>query len=173
MTLDIYHSRWPIYESVMRVAWLWAQDRSKDPNTKVGAGVYHPSTGALFLGYNGFNFGVPDLRELWDCRDQKALENKYARTRHAEANAVTKAWQCLGGREVATCILMVTHFPCHRCMVDFIAPAGIRQVYYGTAYPDDMLTELCAEESNVSLHHMPLASVLSGLQPKDENEKPE
>lgn len=161
--MDVYLSRWPVYESVMRAAWLWAQDRSKDPSTKVGAGVYHPGTGALFLGYNGFNPGVPDTRERWDVRDLSAAENKYQAVRHAEANAITKAWQCLGGHEVRTCVLMVTNFPCHRCVVDFIAPAGIKSVYYGDTHPQDPLTELFSEENGVVLHHMPLAQALSGL----------
>ena len=148
----------------MRVAWQWAQDRSKDPSTKVGAGVYHPDTGALFLGYNGFNAGVPDYKVAWDNRDAESPLSKYPRVRHAEANAVTKAWQCLGGREVRTCVLMVTHFPCHRCVVDFIAPSGIRQVYYGDTYPEDALTESAAEDAGVRLHHMPLHLVLAGME---------
>jgi hypothetical protein len=54
------NSKDTIVRSLLEVADAWAQSRSKG-KTKVGAVVYHEASGQMFLGYNGFPAGVPDL----------------------------------------------------------------------------------------------------------------
>lgn len=123
-----YTSRADIDTTCIAVAHLFAQLRSKDPNTKVGACVYDPNTGGLYLGYNGFPVGIPDAKELWDNRNAADPKCKYARVVHAEANAVRKAMMALGN--LKDCVLYITHFPCRNCMKDFIIPSGLREVVY-------------------------------------------
>jgi dCMP deaminase len=116
----------------------WAEYRSKDPNTKVGACVYDVETGGMFLGYNGFNKGMADLKSVWDNRDHTQAKNKYAFVVHAETNAIRKAQMALGLLDC--CTLYVTHFPCHNCMKDTIVPSGIKNIVYGIHYPIDNIT---------------------------------
>lgn len=123
-----YTSRADIDTTCLATAFLFGQLRSKDPNTKVGACVYDPNTGGLFLGYNGFPAGIPDLKSWWDNRDSADPGCKYNRVVHAEANAVRKAMVAIGN--LRDCTLYVTHYPCHRCMKDFIIPSKLHEVVY-------------------------------------------
>ena len=150
MTLH-YTSRADIDTTCIAVAHLFAQMRSKDPNTKVGACVYDPNTGGLYLGYNGFPSGIPDLKEHWDNRDTTNPNCKYARVVHAEANAVRKAIMALGN--LRDCTLYITHFPCRNCMKDFIIPSGLREVVYLNvgAHFDGVSADM-AGEAHVSLN---------------------
>lgn len=61
-------SKMSIHDAAMQVAHLWGDARSKDPSTKVGACIYDPRTGGLFLGYNGFPAGVEDDALVWTTR---------------------------------------------------------------------------------------------------------
>lgn len=119
-----------IDRSVMRAVKSWAEDRSKDPSTKVGAAIYDPVTGALYLGYNGFPPGFPDDAILWTNRDPSAGACKYDLVIHAEVNAVRKARR--GGADLSRCTIYCTHVPCPACMRDVIAAEGIRRVVYET-----------------------------------------
>lgn len=125
---DVYTSARSIEESLLRAAWRWAQDRSKDPEVKVGAVVYDHETGASIFGYNGFNRGMPDLKSVWDNADRNDPTGKHAFVRHAEPNAIEKAWKLLG--DISDCILVVTRMPCPACMKDWIVPSGIKSVFY-------------------------------------------
>lgn len=118
-----------IDESIALTTEAWAQARSKDPSTKVGACIHDPSTGGLFLGYNGFPSAVPDRDEWWANREE--LPNKlckYDLVVHAEVNAVRKA--LVAGVKLETASLYCTHLPCPRCMRDVICANGIKTVYY-------------------------------------------
>lgn len=106
--------------SIMFVTKQWAQMRSKDPNTKVGACVYDHATGGLFLGYNGFPPGFPDTEENWQ-RPQK-----YRYVVHAETNAIRKALQAKVDMTRTT--LYITHLPCMRCTIDNILSNNIPEV---------------------------------------------
>ncbi len=132
MPHDVYVSEYSIPKALMRSAWLWAQDRCKDPRTKVGAVVYDPASKASFYGYNGFNEGQPDHKHLWDSRDRTNPPTKYDFVRHAEANAIEKAMRCIGN--LSECILVCTHLPCPACMKDWIVPAKIKIIYFGEAH---------------------------------------
>lgn len=131
----LYESKANLDVSIFSVLYVWAQLRSKDPKTKVGAAVYEPTTGALHMGYNGFNHGIPDSIEVWDNRDNETSHNKYTHVVHAEVNAVMKALRA--GFNPAGAVLYCTHWPCHRCLKDSIIPAGIKSIKYLTDYPPD------------------------------------
>lgn len=87
---------------------------SKDPSTKVGCVIADPySRVVLSLGYNGFPIGVPDV----DLDDR---DYKYARTVHAEMNAVLFA----GNRLIGAAMYIWPMPPCSRCAGPIIQ-AGI------------------------------------------------
>lgn len=89
---------------------------SKDPSTKVGAVVVRPDLTVSGVGFNGFPRGMVDNEELYNDR-----ETKYARTIHAEVNAI------LNSPETQDCTLYCTHPPCTSCAL-IIIQAGISRV---------------------------------------------
>ena len=129
-----------IQNSIFDLITSWAENRSKDPRTKVGACVYDPVTGGVYLGYNGFPKGVADWADRWD------RPAKYSFVIHAEVNAIIKALQALGA-DVARCSLHITHQPCSGCM-QMILQTGIKEVYYRNAKPD-AISELMAKEARI------------------------
>ena len=145
----VYTSKAPIDVACMGLALVWAQLRSKDPNSKVAACVYHPKSGALFLGYNGFPAGIPDLKSVWDQRDTTKTPNKYQYVVHAETNAIRKAFAAFN--DLSDCILYITHFPCRHCMKDSILPSGIKHVVYMSTYPPDAVSEELARIAGIEL----------------------
>jgi deoxycytidylate deaminase len=147
---EVYSSVAPIDVSCLIVMSLWAKLRSKDPNTKVGACVYHSASDIMAFGYNGFNRGVPDRKDWWDNRDRASSTNKYVLSVHAETSAIRKASIALGG-DLSGCVLYVTHYPCHCCMKDDIVPSKIKRVIYMSDYPADPATELQASLNSVKL----------------------
>jgi deoxycytidylate deaminase len=114
----------------------------------------------MIFGYNGFPAGIPDLKELWDCRDVNnpvaladgVLATKYSVVVHAETAAVRKALMQLG--DLSQCVLIVTHFPCNNCMKDVILPSGLRHVVYGSEYPVNPLTSWLAVTAGCTLTPM-------------------
>jgi deoxycytidylate deaminase len=138
-----------IDESVLDLCVSWANNRSKDPNTKVGAAVYDPVTGGVFLGYNGFPKGIADLNSRWQNRNKDDPNAKYPLVVHAERNALRKAGMALG-ENVARCVLYCTHKPCGPCMVE-IAAYGIKRVAFSNKHWDDPLTDKIAQEAKVTL----------------------
>lgn len=127
-------SRRTLLSSILEVTKAWAEMRSKDPSTKVGACLYDMKTGGMFMGYNGFPQGFPDEEHIWTNTDGDTGIRKYDVVVHAEVNAVRKALQ--GGADMRESMLVVTHWPCSRCMKDVIASCGIKQVFYGVpTYP--------------------------------------
>jgi len=106
----------------MAVAQLSAQ-RSKDPNTQVGACIVNTKNRIVGVGYNGFPNGCSDDEFSWD-RDGDFLNTKYAFVCHSEQNAIISSTCDLEG---AT--LFVTLFPCNEC-AKLIIQSGIKQIYY-------------------------------------------
>ena len=76
-------------EYFMGVALLAAQ-RSKDPNTQVGACIVDGSKRILSTGYNGFPQGCSDDDFPWN-RDESKGDTKYQFVVHAELNAILNA----------------------------------------------------------------------------------
>jgi len=150
----IYRSRVEIPEALLALATQWAQDRSKDPRTKVGAVVYDYETGASFMGYNGFNSGMPDFQVVWDNRERGTPNNKYRFVRHAEANAIEKATKLLGHLHGRNTVLVLTHYPCPDCMTDHIIPAGIKVVFFAEHHDANPTTATLAAIHGIALNQL-------------------
>ncbi len=107
----------------MGVALLSAQ-RSKDPNTQVGACIVSPQKKIVGVGYNGFPIGVADDEFPWE-RQGEFLETKYPYVCHAELNAILNSIS----RDLTGCSIYVDLFPCNEC-AKAIIQSGIREVVY-------------------------------------------
>ena len=114
-------------EYFMGVAKLTAE-RSKDPNSQVGACIVSADHRILSMGYNGFPMGCPDDEYPWD-REGDELSVKYTYVTHAELNAILNFRG--GTATLAGATLYVTLFPCNEC-AKAIIQTGIKQVIYGS-----------------------------------------
>ena len=110
-------------EYFMGVALLSAQ-RSKDPNTQVGACIVNPKNKIVGVGYNGFPIGCSDDEFPWD-REGDFLDTKYPYICHAELNAIINRISA----NLYDCRLYVALFPCNEC-AKVIIQAGIKEVIY-------------------------------------------
>ena len=111
-------------EYFMGVSYLSAQ-RSKDPNTQVGACIVSNDNKILSMGYNGFPNGVSDDEFPWDKTDETPDHNKYLYSTHSELNAILN----YRGGSLEGTKLYVSLFPCNEC-AKAIIQAGIRTVVY-------------------------------------------
>ncbi len=107
----------------MAVALLSAQ-RSKDPNTQVGACVANAQNKIVGVGYNGFPWGCSDDELPW-AREGNFLDTKYPYVCHAELNAVLNAIST----DLRECRIYVGLFPCNEC-TKVIIQAGIKEIIY-------------------------------------------
>jgi dCMP deaminase len=110
-------------EYFMGVALLSSQ-RSKDPNTQVGACIVNPKNKIVGVGYNGFPAGCSDDEFPW-AREGEYLETKYPYICHAELNAVINKISA----DLYDCRLYVALFPCNEC-AKVIIQAGIKEVIF-------------------------------------------
>lgn len=110
-------------EYFMGVALLAAQ-RSKDPNTQVGACIVDADNRILSTGYNGFPYGCSDDEFPWD-REGQDNQTKYPFVVHAELNAILNA----RGKSLAGSRIYVALFPCNEC-AKAIIQCGIKEVVY-------------------------------------------
>ncbi len=110
-------------EYFMAVAMLSAQ-RSKDPNTQVGACVANKQNKIVGVGYNGFPWGCSDEKLPWG-RDGDYLDTKYPYVCHAELNAVLNSISC----DLQECRIYVGLFPCNEC-TKVIIQSGIKEIIY-------------------------------------------
>lgn len=111
-------------EYFMGVALL-AAERSKDPNTQVGACIVDEDNRIVSTGYNGFPYGCSDDEYPWSRDGGDAENSKYGYVVHAELNAILNA----RGHNVAGTRLYVALFPCNEC-AKAIIQSGIREVVY-------------------------------------------
>ncbi len=111
-------------EYFMAVALL-AAERSKDPNTQVGACIVDTDNRIVSTGYNGFPYGCSDDEYPWSREGEDAASTKYGYVVHAELNAILNA----RGRNVAGTRIYVALFPCNEC-AKAIIQAGITEVVY-------------------------------------------
>lgn len=109
-------------EYFMGLAMLSAE-RSKDPNTQVGACIVNEAHKVVALGYNGMPRGVKDSDMPWE-REGDFLDTKYAYVCHSELNAILNSVANTEG-----CTIYVTLFPCNEC-AKAIVQAGIKRVVY-------------------------------------------
>ena len=109
-------------EYFMGVAILAAQ-RSKDPNTQVGACIVSNDNKILSIGYNGMplNCSDDDFTQERDTAD----DNKYFYTVHSELNAILN----YRGGSLEGSKIYVTLFPCNEC-AKAIIQSGIKAVIY-------------------------------------------
>ncbi|WP_422480214.1 deoxycytidylate deaminase [Pleomorphochaeta sp. DL1XJH-081] len=110
-------------EYFMGVALLSA-DRSKDPNTQVGACIVNPDKKIVGVGYNGFPSGCDDDVLPWD-REGCFLDTKYPYVCHAELNAILNSIS----RDLKGSTIYVALFPCNEC-AKAIIQAGIKEIVY-------------------------------------------
>lgn len=110
-------------EYFMGVALLSAQ-RSKDPNTQVGACIVNRDKKIVGVGYNGFPTGCSDDQLPWN-RDGEFLDTKYPYICHAELNAILNSIS----RDLKNATIYVALFPCNEC-AKAIIQAGIKEVVY-------------------------------------------
>lgn len=120
-------------EYFMGIALLSAQ-RSKDPNTQVGACIVSDENKILSVGYNGMPIGCSDDELSWE-REGEPLDTKYPYVCHAELNAILNSGHDLRGSR-----LYVSLFPCNECAKALIQ-SGIKEVVYlSDKYADSEMT---------------------------------
>ncbi len=120
-------------EYFMGIAMLAAQ-RSKDPNTQVGACIVSPDNIIISTGYNGMPKGCSDDEFPW-ARSGAENETKYPYVVHAELNAILNA----NGRDLRGSRVYVALFPCNEC-AKAIIQSGIKEVVYlSDKYKDTMM----------------------------------
>ena len=107
-------------EYFMGVALLAAQ-RSKDPNTQVGACIVKDNV-IIATGYNGLPIGCSDDDFPWD---REGESTKYPYVVHAELNAILNA----SGKDLKGSKMYVALFPCNEC-AKAIIQSGIKEVIY-------------------------------------------
>lgn len=112
-------------EFFMKVA-LAASERSKDPNTQVGACIADTNHRILSVGYNGTPSALNDDDFPWGASSDP-LNDKHSYVVHAEANAILNYRGSLKDMQRAT--VYVTLFPCHEC-AKMLVQAGIGEVVY-------------------------------------------
>jgi len=110
-------------EYFMAIALLSAE-RSKDPNTQVGACIVNGQKKIVGVGYNGLPIGCSDDEFPW-ARDGDFLETKYAYVCHAELNAILNSISA----DLNGCAIYVALFPCNEC-TKVIIQSGIKEVVY-------------------------------------------
>jgi dCMP deaminase len=110
-------------EYFMAVALLSAE-RSKDPNTQVGACIASRQNKIVGVGYNGFPIGCSDDELPWN-RQGAFLTTKYPYVCHAELNAVLNAIST----DLTGCRIYVGLFPCNEC-TKVIIQSGIGEIIY-------------------------------------------
>ncbi len=139
-------------EYFMGVALLAAQ-RSKDPNTQVGACIVDADNRILSTGYNGFPQGCSDDEYPWEREGAGENETKYPFVVHAELNAILNA----RGKSPAGARIYVALFPCNEC-AKAIIQCGIREiVYFSDKYattPATLASKRMLQSAGVSLRRL-------------------
>ena len=110
-------------EYFMAIAMISAE-RSKDPNSHVGACIVDQDNKIVSLGYNGCPIGYDDDKHMTWNREGGFLDTKYAYVCHSELNAILNSKIPVKG-----CKLYVTLFPCNEC-AKAIIQAGITELVY-------------------------------------------
>ena len=110
-------------EYFMGIALL-SCERSKDPNTKVGACIVDENKKVVSIGYNGMPSGCDENQLSWNKGE--GLDSKYLYVCHAEFNAILNT---RNGSALRGCTLYVTLFPCNEC-TKAIIQTGIKEVVY-------------------------------------------
>lgn len=118
---------------------LLSAERSKDPNTQVGACIVGANNKILSVGYNGMPSGCNDDEMPWG-RVGKPLENKYFFVCHAELNAILN----YSGGSLAGATCYSTLFPCNEC-AKAIIQSGIKEIVYLSDKYSDIEATMASE----------------------------
>ena len=110
-------------EYFMGVALL-SGERSKDPNSQVGACIVSDDNKILSIGYNGFPKGCSDDEISWE-REGEYTETKYPYVCHGELNAILN----YTGTTLKNSRVYVALFPCNEC-AKIIIQSGIKHIIY-------------------------------------------
>lgn len=110
-------------EYFMGIAML-SGERSKDPNSQVGACIVSEDNKILSMGYNGFPIGCSDDKVSWE-REGEFIDTKYPYVCHAELNAILN----YTGTSLKGSKVYVTLFPCNEC-AKAIIQSGIKEIIY-------------------------------------------
>ncbi len=110
-------------EYFMGIALLSAE-RSKDPNSQVGACIVSEDNKILSIGYNGFPRGCSDDEIPWE-REGEFANTKYPYVCHGELNAILN----YTGTTLKNSRIYVALFPCNEC-AKAIIQSGIKEVIY-------------------------------------------
>lgn len=121
---------WDTY--FMSIAILSAQ-RSKDPNSKVGAVLVSQDHRVLSLGYNGMPTGIDESKLSWEREADNILDTKYPYVCHAELNAILNS-----NHNLKNSICYVTLFPCNDCAKAIIQSGISKVIYLEDKYPDSV-----------------------------------
>ncbi|XP_041651974.1 deoxycytidylate deaminase-like isoform X2 [Cheilinus undulatus] len=114
----------------MAVAFLSAQ-RSKDPNSKVGACIVNEEGKIVGIGCNGMPNGCEGSLP-WARNAENKLDNKHLYVCHAELNAIMNS----NSSNLKGCTVYVSLFPCNEC-AKLIIQAGLKKVvYYSDKHKD-------------------------------------
>ena len=103
---------------------LLSAERSKDPNSQVGACIVSQDNKILSIGYNGFPIGCSDDDLSWE-RGGDFQDTKYPYVCHAELNAILN----YTGATLKGSKIYVALFPCNEC-AKAIIQSGIKEVIY-------------------------------------------
>lgn len=112
-------------EYFMGIALLSAE-RSKDPNTQVGACIVNKDNKIISTGYNGMPIGCNDDDMPWDRDGKTQNDTKYPFVCHAELNAILNSTQVLKNENAR---IYVALFPCNEC-AKAIIQSGIKEIIY-------------------------------------------
>lgn len=104
---------------------LLSAERSKDPNTSVGACIVSQDNKILSVGYNGMPRGCSDDEYPWRREASSDLDSKYLYVCHAELNAILN----YTGTNMKHARIYTTLFPCNECTKALIQ-VGISEVIY-------------------------------------------
>ena len=123
-------------EYFMGVALL-SGERSKDPNSQVGACIVSEDNKILSIGYNGFPRGCSDDEISWE-REGEFANTKYPYVCHGELNAILN----YTGTTLKNSRIYVALFPCNECEKAIIQ-SGIKEVIYKSdKYADTEVTKI-------------------------------
>lgn len=114
-------------ECFMRMAHILSE-RSKDPNSQVGAVIATPNNVVVGMGYNGFPRGISSDTFPWE-REGKLQDTKYAYICHAEENAIYNA-----NSSTKDCKIYSTLHPCNECAKAIIQTGIVEVVYESDKY---------------------------------------
>jgi len=136
----------------MRIAML-AATRSTCLRRQVGAVIVKDKK-VLATGYNGSPSGLRHCLDIGCMREQMGIpsgqRHELCRAIHAEQNAIIQA--ATSGVSIRGGTLYSTTFPCILC-AKMLINAGIKEIYIGEGYPDDLSKEML-EEAGVVIHRL-------------------